>query len=237
LVKHLWDLLPGGRTLNFYTSAFWYINAYLITIVVVTILISVTKNRMIHLSIIIGGFLLGTSYQQVTWMHINGFSMMPWNADTVLITAFYTYLGYLGFSKNLRWLERAAANIPIMILAGLVIFLRIKRKFSFHLSLKSHLMHTSLPVWLAVAAIPVLFSLTVMIIAYYTSKMPFKLGLPFIGRHTLSVMYGHKLFLDLCLMMGVKNLGIRLAVGVLAPIFIHVMIQHLFILTKKEIAQ
>ncbi|KAL3946462.1 acyltransferase family protein [Lentilactobacillus hilgardii] len=225
LMKHLFDLVLGGRTLNFYTSTFWFINVYLLTIMTVTVLISVTKNWLIVLLITIVGLFLGTGYQQVTWMHINGFAMMPWGMDTVLITAFYTYLGYLLFHGHLKWLQKAVINLPIMMLAVLVIYIHSKGNFSFRLSLKSHLMQSSLPIGLAVAVIPVIFSLAIMVCAYFTSKIPTKFWLPIIGRHTLAIMYGHKLFLDLCLLIGIRSLPVRLAIGIIAPVMIALIVQ------------
>ncbi|MFT8400116.1 MAG: acyltransferase family protein [Lentilactobacillus diolivorans] len=220
LMTHLPDLIIGGRTLNFYTSTFWFVNAYLLTIGVVTILISLTKNRIIQFAVVVSGLLLGASYQQVTWMHINGFAMMPWSMDTVLITAFYTYLGYLLFHVNPRWIERAKAAIPIVMTAAIIIFIHLEGEFNFRLSLKSHLIQSSLPRWVALATVPVILTLAIMVCAYVTSHLPIKFGLSLIGRHTLAIMYGHKILLDCCRLIGIDNPLVKLAVGVIFPVII-----------------
>ena len=226
--QHLMDLIYGGRTLNFYTSTFWFINAYLITIVVVTVVITVVRQPLLQFAVALAGLLLGTSYQQVTWMHINGFAMMPWSLDTVLITAFYTMVGYLLFHAHLNWITHPAAIIGILTSSAMLIWWHFMGGFTFHFSLKSHLIQSSLPAALTLAVVPVLLTLAVMVLAYLTSLVPLHGWLTVIGRHTLAIMYGHKLFLDVCLLVGIVNHPVlRLIIAVGGPLLIALAIQWL----------
>lgn len=225
LLNHWFDLVLGGRTLNFYTSTFWFINVYILTIIVVTVMISMTKNWSIHLLLTISGLMIETSFKQITWMHLNGFAMMPWNMDTVMVTAFYAYAGYVLFHHNWIWLERFKMILLIWLAAIGLIFVHQISGFSFRLSLKSHLMQSSLPMGIAIIVIPIIFSLAVMAGACVTAKSPVKFGLPLIGRHTLAIMYGHKLFLDLCLINGIKSVFVRLMIGVMVPVALGIVIQ------------
>lgn len=220
LTSHLLDLIWGGRTLNFYTSTFWFINAYIITIFVMTLILSLAHHTIIPVILVTSSMILGTSYKQVTWMHINGFAMMPWSLDTVLITTFYAYVGYLLFHTNHEWIQNPWAISGIIVLTMVLILIHLTGDFSFRLSLKSHLIQSSMPSTIAMMIIPVIFSLGVMVSAFATSKLPFTFGLPIIGRHTLAIMYGHKLFLDVCQLMGINNLLLKLAIGIGAPLLI-----------------
>jgi hypothetical protein len=38
-------------------------------------------------------------------------------------------------------------------------------------------------------------------------------------------MYGHKLFLDLCILTGIRSLFVRLAIGIIVPVMIALIIQ------------
>ncbi|KRL65548.1 acyltransferase family protein [Lentilactobacillus diolivorans] len=225
LMDHWFDLILGGRTLNFYTSTFWFINVYLLTIISVTGLISVTHNRWVHLLVLVGGLFLETSYKQITWMHINGFAMMPWNLDTVLITAFYTYLGYYLFQTNQKWIEKKWVALLIIVLASIILGLKITGWFNFQLSLKSHLIQSSLPTGVAVAIIPVIFALAIMACAWLTTKTAIRCPLSFVGQHTLAIMYGHKICLDVCQLGGIENVVIRLIIGITIPAMLGVIIQ------------
>lgn len=220
LVNHLVDLIYGGRTLNFYTSTFWFINAYILTTIVITILVSVIHSRIIAGALVTSGLFLGASYNQVTWMHINGFAMTPWSADTVLITAFYSYVGYVLFHTNQSWIEDPKAISGIIVMAMTLILIHLNGGFTFRLSLKSHLIQSSLPNAMALIIIPTILALGVMVGALITSKLPFKFGLPLIGRHTLAIMYGHKMILDVCGLIGIKNPLFQLLLGICIPVII-----------------
>lgn len=233
LQNHLVDLIYGGRTLNFYTSTFWFINAYILTIIVLTIIISLISSRTMLVLLVTGGLLLGASYSQVSWMHINGFAMIPWSADTVLITLFYSYIGYTLFHANHNWIQDPKAISGIIIIATTLILIHLNGGFTFRLSLKSHLIQSSLPKAVALILIPTSLALGVMVCALITSKLPFKFGLPLIGRHTLAIMYGHKLFLDICGLVGIKNPVIILLVGIGAPLFAAITIQRISHLTNS----
>ncbi|WP_230402956.1 acyltransferase family protein [Lentilactobacillus kosonis] len=104
LIDTLPKLLIGGRTLNGYTSTFWFINVYLLSIITVTAIITFIKPRWLQLVIVTTAIILGSSYGQIP-VQIQGYTMLPWNLDGLLLAAFYTYIGYLFFHTNWRWIQ------------------------------------------------------------------------------------------------------------------------------------
>ncbi len=86
-LDHLFRVLIGGRTLNLYTSTFWFIEVYLITSVVVTLIISVIKSKLFQLTIGIVGLYLSTWYT-IVGVSIEGFKTLPWDLDITLMTIF-----------------------------------------------------------------------------------------------------------------------------------------------------
>ncbi|GAY72762.1 acyltransferase family protein [Lentilactobacillus kosonis] len=90
-------LIYGGQTLNHYTSVFWYINVYIIALILVTLLITYIKSRE---SLIIIGFLsliIGTSYKHIFFLE---YKYLPWDFDVALIVVFFVFIWVSLFQEH-----------------------------------------------------------------------------------------------------------------------------------------
>ncbi|WP_268912433.1 acyltransferase family protein [Lentilactobacillus sp. SPB1-3] len=221
LIDTLPNLLIGGRTLNNYTTTFWFINVYLLSITVVTVLITVVKPRLLQLTIVTAGILLGASYGQIP-VQIQGFTMLPWNLDGVLIATFYTYIGYLFFHTNWRWIQNPFASAGLIGMSVALITLRLTTDLRFKFSMKSHLIESSFPKFngLLIIFVPLILSFSVIAIAVMITKIPQTIIMPFIGQHTMIIMYLHKVVLDLCNLANVDNLIIKVVIAIIVPLMI-----------------
>lgn len=220
LVNHWSRLIVGGRTLNLYTSTFWFINVYLLSIVAVTGLISVVKNRWLQLTIVSIALFLGTCYDKINWLHLYNFETMPWNADIVLIAAFFTYIGYLVFHTNYHWIENPKVIGMIVAAMGALVVLYLNGQFDFQFSMKSHLIEGSLPKVLLVGTIPLIFSFGVMGLSYLTTHFSSSFILATIGQHTMIIMYLHNALLDMTTMAGIDNIATKVIIAVIVPMLI-----------------
>ncbi|OFA11374.1 acyltransferase family protein [Lentilactobacillus sunkii] len=225
LINHLSRLLVGGRTLNLYTSTFWFVNVYLLSITAVTLLISTVKSRWIQFAVVGLGLFLSTCYDKIDWMNLYNYQTMPWNLDIVLIAAFFTYVGYLFFHTNWKWIQKP---IPITLLIGLslgLIGLYLNNQFDFEFSMKSHLIQSSEPKVLMIATIPLILSFTVMGISYLTSQLPIGLLLSTIGKHTMIIMYLHGALLDMAEQAGIEDVVVKVMIAVVIPMLLALLKQ------------
>lgn len=225
LINHLSRLLVGGRTLNLYTSTFWFVNVYLISITAVTLLISTVKSRITQLIIVGTGLFLSTCYDKIDWMNLYNYQTMPWNLDIVLIAGFFTYIGYLFFHTNWKWIEKP---LPIALLIGAslgIIGLYLNHQFNFEFSMKSHLIQSSEPKVLMIATIPLIFSFGVMGISSLTSKLPIGLFLSTIGKHTMIIMYLHGALLDIVEQAGIEDVGVKVMIALVIPMLLTLLKQ------------
>lgn len=225
LINHLSRLLVGGRTLNLYTSTFWFVNVYLLSITAVTLLISTIKSRIGQLIIVGLGLLLSTCYDKIDWLNLYSYQTMPWNLDIVLIAAFFTYIGYLFFHTNWHWIEKPL-SIAILISASLIIiWLYVNQQFSFEFSMKSHLIQSSEPKVLMLATIPLIFSFGVMGLSALTSKLSSGLLLSTIVRHTMIIMYLHGALLDMAEQAGIENVAVKVTIALVIPMLLALLKQ------------
>ena len=220
LVNHLSRLIVGGRTLNLYTSTFWFVNVYLLSITAVTLLISITKSRVIQLAIVGAGVFLATCYDKIDWLTLYNYKTMPWNADIVLIAAFFTYIGYLFFHTNWKWIEKPLPIAGLVISAGALIWFYLNQNFSFEFSMKSHLIQSSEPKVLMMTTIPLIFSFAVMGISHLTTYLPINWFLSLIGKHTMIIMYMHNFLLDILGRAGVEDVLTKVTIAVMVPLII-----------------
>lgn len=225
LINHLSRLLVGGRTLNLYTSTFWFVNVYLLSITAVTLLISTIKSRIGQLTIVGLGLFVSTCYDKIDWLNLYSYQTMPWNLDIVLIAAFFTYVGYLFFHTNWHWIEKP---LPIALLIGAsltIITLYVNQKFSFAFSMKSHLIQSSEPKILMLATIPLIFSFGVMGLSALTSKLSVGLLLSTIGKHTMIIMYLHGALLDMAEQAGIENVVVKVMIALIVPMLLALLKQ------------
>lgn len=225
LIDYLSRLLVGGRTLNLYTSTFWFVNVYLLSITAVTLLISTVKSRWLQLGIVSGGLFVATCYDKIDWSNLYQYQTLPWNADIVLIAAFFTYVGYLFFQTNWKWIEKPV-SIGVLITAAVALMgLYINHNFDFRFSMKSHLIESSEPKILMLATIPLIFSFGVMGISYLTSRLPISLFLSTIGKHTLIIMYLHGALLDIAEQAGIEDVMVKVSIAIIVPMLLALLAQ------------
>ncbi|WP_283678945.1 acyltransferase family protein [Lentilactobacillus sp. Marseille-Q4993] len=222
LLDYLPNLLWGGRTLNNYTTAFWFVNVYLISITFVTFLVSAIKSRWQQLIIVGTMFIIGCSYDHVS-LQINGYNMLPWNVDIALITVLFTYLGYLFMHTNWEWLKKPIVIASLTIASISLIVMKLNGIFAFKMSLKSHMIHSSLPNVVMMATIPLILSFTVFAWSYLITKFQDSLALQFIGQHTMIIMFLHRAILDLCGMAGIHNLTVKIGFALIIPLMLAVI--------------
>ncbi|EHO48930.1 acyltransferase family protein [Lentilactobacillus kisonensis] len=220
LINHLSRLIVGGRTLNLYTSTFWFVNVYLLSIAAVTALISITKSRLIQIGVVLSGLFLATCYDKIDWLTLYNYQTMPWNADIVLIAAFFTYIGYLFFHTNWKWIEKPIPIAILLTLAGTLIFSYLNGNFNFEFSMKSHLIQTSSPKFLMISAIPLIFSFAVMGISTLTTRLPINWFLSIVGKHTMIIMYMHNALLDITRHAGINNVLTQVTIAIMVPVII-----------------
>lgn len=220
LVNHLSRLMVGGRALNLYTSTFWFINVYLISIVAITLLISTVKSRWLQFAIVSGGLFLSTCYDKFDWLTFYNFKMMPWNLDIVLIAAFFTYIGYLFLHTDYSWIEKPRPITLLVTGMGILIAGYINGNFNFKFSMKSHMIDASLPKILLLAMIPLIFSFGVFGLSYLTSRLSGSFILATIGQHTMIIMYLHNALLDIASMAGITNVATQVIIAVIVPMLI-----------------
>ncbi len=229
LINHLSRLIIGGRTLNLYTSTFWFINVYLLSITAVTLLISTIKSRWWQFLIVTSALFLGTCYDKVDWLRFYSYKTLPWNLDIVLITVFFTYIGYLFLHTDYHWIEKPE-NITLLITAaGFIVAGYLSGYLNFRLSLKSHLIEGSLPKVILLATIPLIFSFGIMGLSYVTSQLSGSFILSIIGQHTMIIMYLHRALLDMTALLGIHNIMTQIIIAIIVPM--------LLTLIKKPIIQ
>ncbi|GHP14499.1 acyltransferase [Lentilactobacillus fungorum] len=220
VVNHLSRLIVGGRTLNLYTSTFWFVNVYLLSITAVTLLVSAVKSRLLQLGIVSGGLFIATCYDKIEWSTLYHYQGLPWNVDIVLIAAFFTYVGYLFFHTNWKWIEKPLPIIGLTLSSITIIGLYLNHQFNFELSMKSHLIQASGPKVLMLATIPLILSFTVMGLSYLTTQMASGFILSMIGKHTMIIMYLNNALLDLTERAGITNVVSQIVITVLIPLIL-----------------
>ncbi|MCO7176963.1 acyltransferase family protein [Sporolactobacillus kofuensis] len=220
-------LLYGGRALNNYLSIFWFINVYLLTLIVVMILITWVPSVFVQWVISLSMFAIGTVHQQPSFL---GHPYFPWDAQVVLITTTYMLAGYYGF----RLLKASQHNYMTLLAIGIFYLILFRDQFNgeinFTLYLKSdNLNHTGL----ALIA-PLLLCLGIILFSQWLSGVKYLHWLLLLGRHTMIIMFCHRALFDL---PGLMNLPdhwvIKVLVGLVLPILAIVLwerFKHLFTL-------
>ncbi len=91
--------------------------------------------------------------------------------------------------------------------------------------MKSHLIQTSEPKILMIAAIPLIFSFGVMGISYLSSQLPIGLFLSTIGKHTMIIMYLHGALLDIAEQAGIEDVVLKVMIAVVIPMLLALLKQ------------
>ncbi|EEI23411.1 acyltransferase family protein [Lentilactobacillus hilgardii] len=203
-------LLWGGRTLNHYLSVFWYINVYLLALVLTSIVITYVKTREYQIIIAFISLIILTSYKHVwffKWKYI------PWDFDVAFIALFFMLFGYLYFHKIQQFVKDLWIMIPCALITLWIFWMQHMDRFNFALFLKSKIIHATfhhIPISRVsyILFIPILVCMVVFSFSYYFCRFfpqfiikPVQL----LGQQTLGIMYLHKAVIDIIDEMGYKS--------------------------------
>lgn len=218
-IQQLASLLIGGRTLTGYTTTMWFINVYVLTLLMVVTIISTIQKRRWRLTIAVAGLLLGCTYDKVS-VWFQGTQTLPWDADIVLLTTFFTLIGYEWFHHP--HIKPLTNVLPLLGAVGVTtgaVILKLSGQLPFSLSLKSHLIETGgLPSALILLTVPLTSCLIVFWVAKWCSMTALKPLLTIMGRHSLSIMLFHKALFDLCSQLNLNALPLQIIIGLIVPI-------------------
>lgn len=209
---YFFRLFYGGQALNHYLSIFWFINVYLLTLIIVMILISWVSSVWLQWVISLSLFAVGTIHQQPSFL---GHPYVPWDAQVVLLTTTYMLAGYYGF----RLLRSISHKYMILLgIAAFYLFL-IRDQFNgtinFNLYLKSdNLNHTGL----ALIA-PLLLCLGVILLSQKLCEIKYLQWLLLWGRHTVPVMFLHRALFDVPGLLNLPDYWLtKCLIGLLVPV-------------------
>lgn len=245
------DLFYGGQTLAHYTTIFWYPETYILGIIGTTVIISVIKFKPLQLLIAAYFIYWSTSYTQITAFKFFGVVTAPWDMDVAVLVMAYMLIGYNLFYFGQHYLTKWVIFLPSAAAVGWLFIQRKELNFSFGLFMRSHqfsgiyhnviVSHSQLA--LMVGIIPILCCFTV----FGFSKMiayPLKLSLSsatvlfwplrFVarilqvtGKHTLIIMYMHKLILDIVSRLQLtESFWLQVGIATLVPLLIGVGFRH-----------
>ncbi|PIO82215.1 hypothetical protein BSQ39_00890 [Loigolactobacillus backii] len=205
------DLFYGGTLLNGTLSAFWYMTVYLLAVAAAVAIISFIKTGWQQWLLVIIIFVIGVTYKNAQAVFC---FPLPGDADVALCALLYTYVGYRGF----RLLKRRISNRPLLIgvatLASGLIIAQQQGIFDFKFYLKSH---TITEKWLTIA-VPLVFCLLIFMFAYWLQYTPALHLFLLIGRHTLTIMYAHKLVFAILEQIHINGWLILSFAGIIIPI-------------------
>lgn len=219
-LKYFIKLIYGGTTLNQYLSVFWYINVFIISLIVVSFIITYVKNRSYQVAIGFISLIIGTSYKHMHMPFLPASWDMPWDIDVAFIAIFFMLFGYLFFNQIKAIITNMWIITPMLLFTLFLIIKQHSKTFNFGFFMKSHLLHASnLSVTLFVTVIPIIVCLVILSGSFYIEHfMPLiAKGLVVVGQQTLSIMYLHKAILDITFKLGMNSLILRIIVAIAIP--------------------
>lgn len=207
-------LVYGGRTLNNYLSIFWFINVYILTLIVVIVLITWVRPVVLQWIISLTLFAIGTVHQQPEFL---GHPYFPWDVQVVLITTTYMLAGYYGFKLLQTMSHKYITLLAIGIFYLFLIHDQFTKKINFTLYLKSdNLNHTGLAL-----ITPLILCLGIILISQILSELKYFHWLVLWGRHTVLIMFWHRALFDLPEILGLPDHWLlKCLMGLLIPILV-----------------
>lgn len=207
-------LLYGGRTLNHYLSIFWFINVYILTLIVVVLLISCVHSVVLQWVISLTMFAIGTIHQQPAFL---GHPYFPWDAQDVLLTTTYMLAGYYGFRLLHSLSHKYLLLLAIGVFSMFLIHDQLTQKINFTLYLKSDSLNQT---GLALIA-PLILCLGVILISQIMSELKWFHWLVLWGQHTVLIMFWHRALFDLPELLGLPDHWLlKCLMGLFIPILV-----------------
>jgi fucose 4-O-acetylase-like acetyltransferase len=203
-------LVYGGRTLNHYLSVFWYINVYLLALLLTSIVITYVKNREAQIIIAFISLIVATSYKHIYFLT---YKYLPWDFDVAFIAMFFMLFGYLYFHKIQEMVKDLWIIIPAALFTVWAFWMQHMDRFNFGFYLKSKIIHASyhhVPISRVsyIVFIPIIVCLVVFSASYYFCKLMPQLAIKpiqLLGQQTLGIMYLHKAVIDIVDEAGYKS--------------------------------
>ncbi|ATO54384.1 acyltransferase [Loigolactobacillus coryniformis subsp. coryniformis] len=220
LAQGLSDLLYGGTHLNGVLSAFWYMTVYLLAVTLLTVIISFVPQNWLRWLIITVAFLVGTAYSNAG--DLFGFAL-PGDADVTLCALFYMYAGRELFRYQRQRLRSNWWLSVIVALSSAGIMAQQLGVIDLHLYMKSHeITSQSLALIL-----PLILCSAIFMLAYWLQFTPFVNGLTFVGKHTMIIMYLHKLVFAIFERLAGGSWLLLAIAGLMIPIMVMVSFERL----------
>ncbi|MFC6171581.1 acyltransferase family protein [Loigolactobacillus jiayinensis] len=220
LGQGLADLIYGGTHLNGVLSAFWYMTVYILALVLLTVIISFVPQNWLRWVIVTAAFLLGTAYSNAPALF--GFSL-PGDADVTLCALFYMYAGRELFRYQRQRLHSKWWLGVVIGLSSVGIMAQQSGVFDLRLYLKSHeITSRSLALIL-----PLILCSAIFMLAYWLQHTPLVDGLTFIGKHTMIIMYLHKLVFAIFQQLTDGSWLLLAVAGIMVPLMVMVLHERL----------
>ncbi|MFD1318160.1 acyltransferase family protein [Loigolactobacillus zhaoyuanensis] len=220
LLQGLSDLLYGGTHLNGILSAFWYMTVYLLAITLLTLIISFVPQNWLRWLIVTAAFFVGTAYSSSVALF--GFSL-PGDADVALCALFYMYAGRELFRYQRQHLNSNWWLGVIVALSSAGIMAQQLGVINLHLYLKSHEITSQI----LALALPLILCSAVFMLAYWLQYTPLVAGLTFIGKHTMIIMYLHKLVFAIFEPVTNGQWLLLVIVGIMIPLMVMILFEQL----------
>ncbi|MFD0896773.1 acyltransferase family protein [Loigolactobacillus binensis] len=214
------NLFYGGTRLNGVLSAFWYMTVYILAVTLLTMLISFIPQNWLRWLIVTVAFLLGTSYSNAA--DLFGFTL-PGDADVTLCALFYMYAGRELFRYHRQRLRSNWWLAVIIGVSSISIMAQQWGMIDLHLYLKSHeITSPSLAL-----VLPLILCNVIFMLAYWLQYTPLVNGLTFIGKHTMIIMYLHKLIFAIFQQLTGSSWLLLVIAGIVIPLMIMMLLEQL----------
>lgn len=221
-------LLWGGRTLNLYVTNSWFIEVFILSLIVTTFVITYVKSVRLQYILAFLSLIVGMSYTHITiWKHFN-FYATPWDFDITFLAFFFMFMGREFFRHARQLIEKWYVVLGSMAIGAFLLYMEHLDKFHFAFFMKSHSINArpaNATTWVAI--VPFLMVAGVFGVSYYVSKwIPFTGGLlAIIGEHSLVIMYWHRFIFDIMDRIGWTSWQWQVVAGVLLPVIVMVLYQ------------
>lgn len=195
-LRNMFFLVYGGRSVLGILGVFWFVPCLLLTTVLFLLIDTYIKSNRVKVSIFIVMYLLA---------HVDAVIMLrfrdslpfplnmsfPWNCNVVLLALPYFAIGYLIKKKSiinkLSQKHLAVKCFALVLICSILITLHYNKLFNFDLNMK-YIQYYNVALDLV---IPLLFTLTLMLLSVGLEKISSFNFIKYIGKNTLIIMYLH----------------------------------------------
>jgi fucose 4-O-acetylase-like acetyltransferase len=227
LFGDFFNLLYGGSAMRGPYAVFWFINVLFLTYVVFAIL-NYLKIKKVYLGFLFfGTYLLAHLF---FYFGLIGQNNIPWNADVVLVSLFYFYIGFV--LKNTKTFLRHYRFLFFVLLFVNFAFIYLFKTgvFNFLLIMK----YSQFPNPILGAIIPVTMTANLILFSKIIEKTKFARIFIFIGNYTMIIYFLHMPINQYLLFFTKLEYGVLIytIVGVFVPIICGVIFSYSKVLSQ-----